>query len=175
MSLARAEWAMALDEQSRKKQMQKTNIEWTDLSWNPGSGCDKVSPGCKICYAEAIATRFKGTRAFPNGFEFTIHRERFRQPLSWQKPARIFVNSMSDLFHQKMPLEIIQELFAVMTDCHWHTFQILTKRHERLAQLAIRRRLKSPYRSCYRRPSRRKIKWRSALHLRRAKFCNWCG
>jgi protein gp37 len=117
--------------------MQKTTIPWTDYTWNPCTGCDKVSPGCKNCYAEDIAdTRFKGTPAFPNGFKFTIHRDRFDKPRALRKPAKIFVNSMSDLFHPRMPLDLIQELFAVMGECPQHTFQILTKRHERLAELA---------------------------------------
>jgi protein gp37 len=113
-----------------------TSIGWTDQTWNPTAGCDKVSPGCKNCYAETIANRFKGSKAFKNGFEFTIHRERFNQPYAWRKPSRIFVNSMSDLFHEKMPVLLIKELFSIMSDCPQHTFQILTKRHKRLADLA---------------------------------------
>jgi protein gp37 len=116
--------------------MQKTSIGWTEETWNPTTGCNKVSPGCKYCYAEAIAERFRGTPGFPNGFDFVIRRERFRQPLGWKKPAMIFVNSMSDLFHEKMPLDILEELFGVMEKCPQHIFQILTKRHKRLAELA---------------------------------------
>ena len=116
--------------------MQKTTIAWTNYSWNPTSGCDKVSPGCKHCYADDIATRFAGSKAFPNGFKFTIHRDRFDQPRKVHKPSKIFVNSMSDLFHEQMQLATIQKLFAVMGECPQHTFQILTKRHERLAELA---------------------------------------
>jgi protein gp37 len=114
--------------------MQKTGIQWTECSWNPSSGCTKVSPGCKHCYAEVITRRWP--KGFPNGFAFTLHPERYRQPLSWRKPRSVFVNSMSDLFHEDMPLEVLQELFGVMAACPQHTFQILTKRHKRLAELA---------------------------------------
>jgi protein gp37 len=116
--------------------MQKTSIEWTDAVWNFSTGCNKISPGCRSCYAEAIAERFRGSKAFPNGFDFTLHPERINQPRSWRKPMRVFVNSMSDLFHEEMPIKTLQELFGVMAECPQHVFQILTKRHERLAELA---------------------------------------
>jgi protein gp37 len=111
-----------------------TKIQWTDEPWNPTTGCDKVSAGCKHCYAEVITHRWPKT--FPNGFKFTIRRDRFEQPRRWRSPRMVFVNSMSDLFHERMPLDVLKELFAVMADCPQHTFQILTKRHKRLAQLA---------------------------------------
>jgi len=114
--------------------MQKTSIPWTNASWNWCTGCDPVSAGCKYCYAESITHRFP--KAFPNGFDFTIHRDRFDEPKAWRKPSMIFGPSMSDPFHEKMPFEVLQEIFGVMADCPRHIFQMLTKRHERLAELA---------------------------------------
>jgi protein gp37 len=111
-----------------------TAIEWTDKTWNPTVGYNKVSPGCKHCYAETITKRF--TQHFPNGFEFTLHPERLDEPRRWRKPSRVFVNSMSDLFHEGMPLDFLQEVFQVMEECPRHVFQILTKRHQRLVELA---------------------------------------
>jgi protein gp37 len=111
-----------------------TTIEWTDKTWNPTVGCNKVSPGCKHCYAETITKRFHNH--FPNGFEFTLHPERLDEPRRWRKPSRVFVNSMSDLFHERMPLGFLQEIFDVMEECPQHVFQILTKRHERMLELA---------------------------------------
>jgi protein gp37 len=111
-----------------------TAIEWTDKTWNPTVGCNKVSPGCKHCYAETVTKRF--TQHFPNGFEFTLRPERLEEPRRWRKPSRVFVNSMSDLFHERMPLDFLQEVFRVMEECPRHVFQILTKRHERMLQLA---------------------------------------
>ena len=108
-----------------------TSIEWTDKSWNPVTGCTKVSPGCIHCYAEAITKRFK----FPNGFNLTLYPERLEQPLSWKKPCRIFVNSMSDLFHEEIPLEFIQSVFQTIKRTPQHTYQILTKRPERMVEL----------------------------------------
>lgn len=110
-----------------------TSIEWTDKTWNPTVGCSKVSPGCKHCYAEALTKRFH--QHFPSGFEFTLHRERLDEPRRWRKPSRVFVNSMSDLFHEQMPLSFLQEVFRVMEECPQHVFQILTKRHERMLEL----------------------------------------
>lgn len=112
----------------------ETTIEWTDRTWNPTTGCNRVSPGCKFCYAEAVAHRF--TNHFPNGFEFTERRERLDQPKRWRKPSRIFVDSMSDLFHEQMDVEYLKDIFAVMAECPRHVFQILTKREKRLAELA---------------------------------------
>jgi protein gp37 len=111
-----------------------TTIEWTDKTWNPTVGCDKVSPGCKHCYAESITKRFRNH--FPDGFKFTLHRQRLDEPRRWRKPSRVFVNSMSDIFHERMPLGFLQEIFKVMEDCPQHVFQILTKRHERMLELA---------------------------------------
>jgi len=111
-----------------------TAIEWTDKSWNPTVGCNKVSPGCKHCYAEVLTKCFH--QNFPNGFEYTLHPERLEEPKHWRKPSRVFVNSMSDLFHKRMPLGFLQVVFRVMEECPQHVSQILTKRHERLLELA---------------------------------------
>lgn len=112
----------------------KTAIEWTDKTWNPTTGCTKVSAGCKHCYAETITQRF--SHNFPNGFDFTMHPDRLNEPRRWRKPSLVFVNSMSDLFHEEMPLGFLQQIFTVMRECPQHTFQVLTKRHERLLELA---------------------------------------
>jgi len=110
----------------------KTGIEWTDATWNPVTGCTKVSEGCDHCYAETIAHRFAGTKAYPNGFDVTLRPERLDQPLRWQRPRRIFVNSMSDLFHKDVPDEYVARVFAVMALAPQHTFQVLTKRPGRM-------------------------------------------
>ena len=117
--------------------MSSSKIEWTDSTWNPLTGCSKVSPGCKNCYAERMAKRlqFMGIDKYRNGFELTIHENVLEEPLSWTKPQLIFVNSMSDLFHKDVPREFIDRIFDVMRRAHWHQFQILTKRAERLAEL----------------------------------------
>ncbi|ADV68798.1 DUF5131 family protein [Deinococcus maricopensis] len=112
----------------------KTTIEWTDKTWNPTTGCTKVSPGCKFCYAEGITRRFK--QAFPSGFDFAIHRERLDQPKKWKRQSKIFVNSMSDVFHEDMPYEFLAEIFDVIIKCPQHIFQILTKRSAKLSELA---------------------------------------
>jgi protein gp37 len=112
-----------------------TGIEWTDETWNPVTGCDKVSPGCDHCYAETIAHRFDGTPAYPNGFKVTLHPERLERPLHWTRPRMVFVNSMSDMFHADIPDEYITRVFAVMALAPQHTFQILTKRHARMKSL----------------------------------------
>lgn len=109
-----------------------TSIEWTDAVWNPVTGCTKVSEGCRHCYAEAVAHRFWGARNFT---DVQCHVDRLEQPLHWKKPRRIFVNSMSDLFHEDVPDEFIHQVFAVMALCSQHTFQILTKRPERMQAL----------------------------------------
>lgn len=111
-----------------------TGIEWTDRTWNPTTGCNKVSPGCTHCYAEALTKRFH--QNFKNGFDLTLHRERLEEPKRWRKPSRIFVNSMSDLFHEEVPLSFLQEVFEVIRETPWHVYQILTKRPERLLELA---------------------------------------
>jgi protein gp37 len=115
-----------------------SKIEWTDTTWSPVTGCTKVSPGCDHCYADGIARRFAGTPAFPRGFEMTLHPERLDAPLSWRKPRRVFVNSMSDLFHDAVPDEFIGSVFDVMARTPQHTYQILTKRHGRMRSLLNR-------------------------------------
>jgi protein gp37 len=113
----------------------KSTIEWTDRTWNVWTGCTQVSPGCAHCYAKELAEgRF--ARHFPNGFGLTYHWERLRWPLTVRAPSRIFVNSMTDMFLEGVPDEAILRVFCVMAEPHWHTFQILTKRHERLLALA---------------------------------------
>src|SRR3990172_1995967 len=114
-----------------------SSIEWTESTWNPITGCTKVSPGCKFCYAERMAKRLKamGSVNYENGFKLTLHRHVLELPLTWKKPQTIFVNSMSDLFHKNVPLEFIQKMFDVMNKAYWHRFQILTKRSERLFEL----------------------------------------
>ena len=113
-------------------------IEWTDATWNPITGCDKISPGCKHCYAERMSNRLTamGNPNYKNGFELTLQPHMLRLPLEWRKPKQIFVNSMSDLFHEHVPLEYIQRVFSVMNQANWHQYQILTKRAERLEQLS---------------------------------------
>jgi len=113
-------------------------IEWTDATWNPVTGCTKVSPGCKYCYAERLAIRLKamGNPRYKNGFDLTLHPDQLQLPLKWRQPRRIFVNSMSDLFHEEIPEEYIQTVFQVMNKASWHNFQILTKRAARLSELA---------------------------------------
>lgn len=114
-----------------------SKIEWTDATWNPVTGCTKVSPGCDHCYAETFAERFRGVPGhhFENGFDVTLRPERLDQPLRWTKPRRIFVNSMSDLFHDDVPDEYIAHVFAVMAAAQQHTYQLLTKRHGRMRSL----------------------------------------
>lgn len=118
--------------------MADTQIEWTDKTWNPVTGCNKVSPGCKHCYAEVMAARLKamGQPNYRNGFELTLQPQNLELPLRWKKPQTIFVNSMSDLFHKDIPLDYIRQVFSTMERAHWHRFQVLTKRAERLEELA---------------------------------------
>jgi protein gp37 len=113
-------------------------IEWTESTWNPLTGCTKISPGCKHCYAERMAKRLQamGQPNYINGFKLTMHEHVLEKPLEWKTPQVIFVNSMSDLFHKDVPLEFIQHVFDVMKRAHWHQFQVLTKRSERLAELS---------------------------------------
>ncbi len=113
-------------------------IEWTDATWNPVTGCSKISPGCKHCYAERMANRLKlmGQANYRNGFEVTLQPQMLELPLSWKTPKRIFVNSMSDLFHVDVPLSYIKDVFDVMHRAHWHEFQVLTKRAERIQELS---------------------------------------
>lgn len=113
-------------------------IEWTDATWNPITGCNKVSPGCKHCYAERLAKRLQamGNPRYRNGFSVTLHPDQVTLPLRWTRPRRVFVNSMSDLFHEQVPDDFIRKVFAVMEAAEQHTFQVLTKRSRRLAALA---------------------------------------
>lgn len=115
----------------------KSKIEWTESTWNPITGCTKVSPGCKFCYAERMAKRLQamGKPTYLNGFQVAVHEETFEYPLQIKTPRLIFVNSMSDLFHESIPDDIVLRLFDVMRRASWHTFQILTKRAERLNQM----------------------------------------
>ncbi|MFO1433021.1 MAG: phage Gp37/Gp68 family protein [Candidatus Competibacteraceae bacterium] len=114
--------------------MARSSIEWTESTWNPLTGCQKISPGCKHCYAERMALRLQamGQPNYQNGFRLTLHPRVLALPLSWKKPQIIFVNSMSDLFQDDVPEEYIQQVFAIMRSAHWHQFQVLTKRAERL-------------------------------------------
>jgi protein gp37 len=116
----------------------KSNIEWTEMTWNPVTGCTKISQGCKHCYAERMARRLEamGSARYRNGFNVTLHPDLLDVPRRWRQARIVFVNSMSDLFHDDVPLAYIQRVFATMRDCPHHTFQVLTKRSERLAQLA---------------------------------------
>lgn len=115
----------------------KSVIEWTDATWNPITGCTQVSPGCDHCYALTFAERFRGVPGHPyeQGFDLKLWPERLELPLRWRKPRRIFVNSMSDLFHKDVPDEYIRRVFDVMAKADWHIFQVLTKRSARLARL----------------------------------------
>jgi protein gp37 len=116
----------------------KSAIEWTESTWNPITGCTKISDGCKNCYAERMAKRLKamGQPNYINGFQLTLHEHVLEYPLKWKKPQTIFVNSMSDLFHEQVPESFIFRIFDVMKQAHWHQFQILTKRSKRLRELA---------------------------------------
>jgi len=115
-----------------------SSIEWTEATWNPVTGCSKVSAGCKNCYAERLALRLQamGNVRYRYGFKVTLHPDLSELPKRWREPRLIFVNSMSDLFHEEVPLEFIQSVFATMRSCQQHTFQILTKRSGRLRKLA---------------------------------------
>ena len=117
--------------------MAASKIEWTDATWNPVTGCNKISPGCKHCYAERLSKRLKATgmAKYRNGFAVTLHPDTLDIPLRWRKPRSIFVNSMSDLFHDEVPDEFISQVFDVMTRANWHRYQVLTKRPERVASL----------------------------------------
>ena len=114
-----------------------SSIEWTESTWNPLTGCTKISPGCKHCYAERMAHRLQamGQPNYANGFKLSLHEHVLEYPLRWKKPQMVFVNSMSDLFHPEVPLDFIQKAFAIMRQASWHTFQVLTKRSSRLLEL----------------------------------------
>jgi protein gp37 len=116
----------------------KSSIDWTEATWNPVTGCSKISAGCKHCYAERLAARLRamGNARYRNGFEVTLHSDLLDLPKRWRDPRLIFVNSMSDLFHEEVPLDYIRRTFVTMRDCPQHTFQILTKRSSRLRDVA---------------------------------------
>ena len=118
--------------------MKHSKIEWTESTWNPVTGCTKISPGCLNCYAERMALRLKamGQPNYRNGFKVTCHRESLCLPLKWKKPQMIFVNSMSDLFHKNVPDDFIMDIFSTIRCANQHQYQILTKRAERLAELS---------------------------------------
>lgn len=115
-----------------------SKIEWTEATWNPITGCTKCSAGCEHCYAATMAKRLKamGNPRYKNGFSVTVHKDLIERPLSWKKPKMIFVNSMSDIFHEEVSDETILEIFHTMNEATWHTFQVLTKRANRLAKLS---------------------------------------
>ncbi len=117
---------------------QTSTIEWTDATWNPVTGCSKISPGCKHCYADRMAHRLHamGQPRYRNGFDITLQPDILIRPLSWREPRQIFVNSMSDLFHDNIPFDYIEQVFDIMSQAHWHTFQVLTKRSERLTEIS---------------------------------------
>jgi protein gp37 len=116
----------------------RSAIEWTEATWNPVTGCVKVSPGCKYCYAEVMARRLQGMGQpnYRNGFRVTLQPHVLERPLAWRRPQMIFVNSMSDLFHEAVPLGFIRQVFETISRASWHTFQVLTKRAERLEEVA---------------------------------------
>jgi protein gp37 len=116
---------------------QSSNIEWTNSTWNPVTGCTKISPGCQNCYAERMAIRLKAMKQpnYINGFDVTLHNHSLFLPIKWKTPQTIFVNSMSDLFHEQVPLEFILKVFDIMNTANWHTYQLLTKRSDRLREL----------------------------------------
>ena len=115
----------------------KSAIEWTEVTWNPITGCTKISPGCKHCYAERMAMRLQamGQPNYVNGFQLTMHEHALELPLRWKKPRTIFVNSMSDLFHKDVPVDFVLRVFDVMQRAAWHQYQVLTKRSDRLLEL----------------------------------------
>jgi protein gp37 len=119
----------------------RTEIEWTDATWNPVTGCSKITRGCDFCYAERFSERFRGVPSHPfeNGFDLTLRPERLRQPLSWREPRRVFVNSMSDLFHKEVPASFIDSVFDTMEQADWHSFQVLTKRSSLMVRYLRRR------------------------------------
>lgn len=121
--------------------MNNTEIRWTEKTWNPASGCVKVSPGCKHCYAETIAENKRGTRAFPNGFDLTLRPHKMREPYAIKEPSLVFVNSMSDLFWEEIPDSYRDQVVDVIADTPQHEYQVLTKRHENMLRYSRRRKL----------------------------------
>src|SRR5271170_3159035 len=120
---------------------ESTQIEWTDATWNPVTGCSKITAGCDFCYAERFSERFRGVEGHPfeTGFDLTVRPARLKQPLQWRQPRRIFVNSMSDLFHKEVPLTFIDCVFDTMEEAGWHTYQVLTKRSSLMVRYLHRR------------------------------------
>jgi protein gp37 len=118
-----------------------SKIEWTDKTWNPVTGCTKISQGCKHCYAERLYERFHGKGSFRN---ITCHPDRLEHPLRWKKASMVFVNSMSDLFHEEVPFSFIYDVFIIMQKAHWHTFQVLTKRAQRMLEFFVYAQFKEP-------------------------------
>ncbi|QPF90591.1 DUF5131 family protein [Bradyrhizobium commune] len=118
-----------------------TQIEWTDATWNPVTGCTKITRGCDLCYAERFSERFRGVLGHPfeSGFDLKLRPERLEQPLTWRQPRRIFVNSMSDLFHKEIPKSFIDSIFKTMETANWHTFQVLTKRSSLMTRYLLNR------------------------------------
>src|SRR6266853_1919717 len=116
-----------------------SSIEWTEATWNPVTGCSKVSPGCQHCYAERMARRLQamGQPNYAQGFKVSLQEQMLTVPLRWRRPKRIFVNSMSDLFHESVPIDFIRRVFEIMEKAHWHTYQVLTKRSQRLLELDL--------------------------------------
>ncbi|MEO6389331.1 MAG: phage Gp37/Gp68 family protein [Croceibacterium sp.] len=121
-------------------------IEWTDATWNPVTGCTKITAGCDNCYAARFSERFRGVPGHPfeNGFDLTLRPERLEQPLRWRRSRMIFVNSMSDLFHKRVPINFIDQVFDTMEQAHWHTFQLLTKRSSRMRDYLLGRYAERP-------------------------------
>jgi protein gp37 len=117
-----------------------SKIEWTDATWNPVRGCTKISPGCAHCYAETFAKRFRGVPGHPyeEGFDLRLVPAKLAEPFTWSKPQMVFVNSMSDLFHDRVPDEYVVLVAEVMAKANWHTYQVLTKRSERMRDLSAR-------------------------------------
>jgi protein gp37 len=128
----------SFDKIGETEMAENSSIEWTEATWNPLTGCTKISPGCKRCYAERLAARLKamGQKNYRNGFRLTLHEHMLNTPLRWKSPQLIFVNSMSDLFQDGVPLQFINRVFNTMRSAHWHLFQVLTKRSERLLELS---------------------------------------
>ena len=120
---------------------ERSKIEWTDATWNPVRGCTKISPGCKHCYAEAFAERFRGVKGHPyeQGFDLRLVPSKLEEPFRWKTPRMIFVNSMSDLFHEQVPDAYIEQVASVMSRANWHTYQVLTKRSSRMRDLLMSR------------------------------------
>src|SRR5260370_39759074 len=116
---------------------EESSIEWTDATWNPVRGCTKISPGCKHCYAETFAERWRGIPGHPyeQGFDLRLVPSKLEEPLKWQSPKTIFVNSMSDLFHERVPTDYVVSVANVMMRAHWHVYQVLTKRAGRMREL----------------------------------------